>query len=88
MSNTPKPFPKGDIRRLLTLIAAIDQLGDSATLVQLERATGHNRGTIPADIEKIREQLCVNVVKEGAKYRIERLGPLLKKSGLNKCLRG
>lgn len=86
-SSKPKPFPKGDVRRYITLLSAIERLGEP-TLVQLERETGHNRGTIPADIEKIREQLCVDIVKDGACYRIENMGPLLIVTGIIKCLQG
>ena len=78
---------KGDVRRWLVLLAAIDTL-ETPTLVQLSKYTGHNKGTIPADIEKIKEQLSVVITKTGAKYRIDDWGPVLKKGGVKKHLKG
>jgi ABC-type branched-subunit amino acid transport system ATPase component len=85
--NNPKPFPKGDVRRYFTLLSAINRLGKNATLRQLVKETGHNRGTIAVDIGKMQAQLCVEIVKEGLCYRIKSLGPLLTKQGIEKCLK-
>lgn len=80
-------YPKGDVRRWFVLLTAIDILV-SPTLVNLAAFTGHNKGTIPADVEKIREQLKVDIRKIGAKYIIEDWGPILKKNGVKGCLNG
>lgn len=80
-------YKKGDLRRLIVVIGAINELGE-ASLVEIERFTGHNKGTIPTDIEKIREQLGVNIVKNGAKYSVNNWGDLLKQKGIKKVLYG
>lgn len=80
-------YGKGDIRRLFVLLAAIDQL-ERPTLVNLVNLTGHNKGTIAVDIEKIGVQLGVVIAKNGPIYRIEDWGAILKKIGVKKHLKG
>jgi biotin operon repressor len=87
MSKTVKVYPKGDVRRLFVIASAISELG-SPTLVQLAAFTGHNKGTIPTDINKLREQLGVEIEKDGAKYKLISWGDKLKQRGVKNDLRG
>ena len=80
-------YPKADARRLFVLLAAIDSL-ERATLTTLSNFTGHNKGTIDADIAKLNEQYGVSITKEDAVYRIESWGDLLKKNAVKKFLIG
>lgn len=80
-------YPRSDARKLLVLLAAIDLL-EKPTLVTLTRFTGQNKGTINADVERLREQFGVQIDKDGAVYSIRSWGEVLKKGGVKKCLRG
>lgn len=80
-------YPKADARRLFVLLAAIDFL-ERPTLTTLSDFTGHNKGTIDADIEKLREQYGVTVEKNGPVYRVGSWGDLLKKGAVKKFLQG
>jgi len=80
-------YPKADARRLFVLLSAIDHL-ERATLTTLASYTGHNKGTIDADIAKLNEQFGVSIVKEGAVYRVNSWGDLLNKRSVKKFLGG
>lgn len=80
-------YPKADARRLFVLLASIDYL-KRPTLTTLADFTGHNKGTIDADIAKLNEQYSVSITKEGAVYRVESWGDLLKKNAVKKFLQG
>ncbi|MFC3110896.1 hypothetical protein ACFQAT_28620 [Undibacterium arcticum] len=60
-------YPKGDARRLFVLLAAIDYL-ERPTLTTLTKFTGHNKGTITADVDKLRDQFGVEIHKDGPVY--------------------
>lgn len=88
MADELKPqFPRGDIRRLLRLALAMAEL-ERPTLNSLAAETGHHKQTILDDIHRMREQLGVQVEKEGAEYRLVDWGPVVKKSGIKKLLKG
>lgn len=80
-------YPKADARRLFVLLTAIDEL-ERPTLTTLAAYTGHNKGTIDADIAKLNEQFDVVIVKDGPVYRIESWGETLKKKGVKKAVHG
>lgn len=80
-------YPKADARRLFVLLAAIDKL-ERPTLTSLADYTGHNKGTIDADVAKLIEQYGVAIVKTGPVYDIESWGEILKKNGVKKVLQG
>lgn len=86
MTQTPQ-YPKGDLRRMLAVLAAIDALAP-ATLVKLAERTGIDKKTVTNLIDQAREQAGVIVVKSGAQYTIEEWGPIIKKSGAKMCLNG
>jgi hypothetical protein len=87
MLKAPPPFPKGDVRRLFVLLAAIDSL-DRPTLTTLATFTGHNKGTIDADVGRLVEQFAVRIDREGPVFRLLDWGPYLKKSPIKKLLTG
>ncbi|WP_454727930.1 MULTISPECIES: hypothetical protein [Cupriavidus] len=74
-------FPKGDVRRLMVLLAAIEAL-PRATITTLAEATAHNKGTIAADIDKLREQFGVAIAFDTPVYRLDDWGPLLRPKGV------
>lgn len=79
-------YPKGDARRLFNLLVAIDSL-DRPTLTSLAEHTGHNKGTIPADVDKLIEQYGVEIVKDDAVFRVVSWGDVLKKTGVKNILK-
>lgn len=86
MEQTPQ-YPKGDLRRMLAVLGAIDSL-ESATLVKLAERTGIDKKTVTNLIEQAREQAGVAIAKNGAVYSIEEWGPVIKKTGAKMCLTG
>lgn len=86
MPEEPKSnFPRGDVRRLLRLALAMVEL-ERATLTTLAAETGHHKQTVIDDVERLREQLGVQIEKVGAEYRLVDWGPVLKKGGIKKLL--
>jgi hypothetical protein len=86
MDQTPQ-YPKGDLRRMLAVLAAIDTL-ESATLVRLADRTGIDKKTVTNLIEQARAQAGVVVAKTGPVYTITEWGPVIKKTGARMCLTG
>lgn len=86
MNEVPQ-YPKGDLRRTLMVLGAIQEAG-GATLVQLVNRTGLDKKTISDLIAKAQEQAGVQVVKDGSRYIIESLGPVFKASGCKMALTG
>lgn len=80
-------YPKGDARRLLVLLAAIDAL-PRATITTLATRTGLNKGTIAIDIGKLRSQYGVEIDFRDHAYEIRDWGSLLRRSGVNQLLKG
>lgn len=80
-------YPKGDLRRMLSVLAAIDLMQD-ATLVKIVAKTKIDKKTVTNLIEQARVQAGVSVVKTGPVYVIEDWGPVIKKSGAKMCLTG
>jgi hypothetical protein len=86
MDQTPQ-YPKGDLRRMLAVLAAIDSL-ESATLVKLAERTGIDKKTVTNLIDQARTQAGVLIEKNGAVYSIREWGPVIKKNGARMCLTG
>lgn len=80
-------YAKGDFRRTLSVLAAIDSL-KPATLVKIVERTGIDKKTITSIIEQARVQIAVNISKNGAVYAIEDWGPVVKKTGAKMALTG
>ncbi|ELS40945.1 Uncharacterized protein ALO42_01125 [Pseudomonas syringae pv. atrofaciens] len=88
MAEESKPqYPRGDVRRLLRLALAMAEL-ERPTLNTLAAETGHHKQTILDDMPRLREQLGVMVEKEGSEYRLRDWGPVVKKAGIRKFLKG
>lgn len=86
MDQAPQ-YPKGDLRRMLSVLAAIDSM-QPATLVKIAERTGIDKKTVTNLIEQARTQAGVSITKGGAVYAIENWGPVLKKAGAKMCLTG
>ncbi|MCD5327873.1 hypothetical protein ACFFU8_09435 [Chromobacterium piscinae] len=80
-------YPKGDARRLFVLLAAIDKL-PRPTLTTLSAFTGHNKGTIDADVAKLAEQYGVEIGRDGPVFVLRSWGDVLKQQGVRKSLKG
>jgi len=80
-------YPKGDLRRMLVVLAVLNE-GNGSTLIQIAARTGLDKKTVFDLIAKAQEQAAVQIEKSGSKYFITDLGPLLKKSGVKLSLTG
>lgn len=80
-------YPKGDARRLFVLLAAIDFL-QRPTLNSISTYTGHNKGTIDHDVERLTEQFGVVISKTDMVYTVLSWGGLLTKDYVKKVLHG
>lgn len=83
---TPPQYPKGDLRRMLAVLGAIE--AGHCTLVKIVAATGLDKKTVTTLITQAGEQAHVLISKSGASYSIEAWGPVLKKEGAKKALIG
>jgi hypothetical protein len=81
------PYPKGDLRRMLVVLGAIQEAGD-ATLVQIVARTGLDKKTVSDLIGKAQEQAGVKIDKTGASYSITELGQVFKSVGVKLALQG
>ncbi|MBC8641591.1 hypothetical protein IAG25_32730 [Caballeronia sp. EK] len=79
-------FPKGDVRRLLTVAHAIATM-ERPTLSSLSAKIGHHKQSISDDVTKLRTQLGVVIEKEGAVYRLVSWGPVIKGTAVEKFLK-
>ncbi|MBP8275330.1 MAG: hypothetical protein KAX55_00355 [Propionivibrio sp.] len=81
------PYPKGDLRRMLVVLAAMD-LPQGASLVQIAERTGLDKKSVTRLIEQAREQAGVVILKRAAVYYVESWGPVVKKAGAKLALTG
>ena len=80
-------YPKGDLRRMLSVLGAIDTL-QNATLVRIAEMTGIDKKTITNLIEQAREHAGVKIEKSGPIYTVTDWGPVIKKTGAKMSLTG
>jgi len=80
-------YPKGDLRRMLSVLAAIDAIPD-ATLVKLVEKTGIDKKTVSNLIIQAGEQAGVQISKTGPIYKLEDWGPIIKRAGAKMVLAG
>lgn len=80
-------YPKGHAGRLLVVLAAIQNL-ERPTAQTVADYTGLFKGNIDSYVQRIRDELGARLRKEGAVYKLEDLGPVVKMAGLKKALDG
>lgn len=80
-------YPKGDLRRMLCVLAAIDTL-ENPTLVRIADRTGIDKKTVTYLIEQARVQAGVEIEKNGPVYKLVNWGPVIKKAGAKLALTG
>jgi hypothetical protein len=80
-------YQKGDLRRMLSVLAAIDSIPD-ATLVKVVAKTGLDKKTVTNLITQAREQAGVEIIKSGPAYTLESWGPIIKRTGAKMVLTG
>lgn len=76
-------YPKGDLRRLLAVLGAIDQLADP-TLSNISTSLGFGPTgghTVKRLMEQASEQAGVKISRTGFTYRIDDWGPALVRAG-------
>ena len=82
----PPKYPKGDLRRMLCVLAALDD--SETTLVQIARRTGLDKKTVQNLLFQAGAQAGVVIVKDGPSYAVADWGPVIKSSGARKALQG
>ena len=87
MANEIPQYPKGDLRRMLVVLAAIDT-PQGSSLVRIAQRTGLDKKSITRLIDQAGEQAAVSIAKEGAVYRIVDWGPVIKRNGAKIALSG
>lgn len=80
-------YSRGDVRRLFRLALAMAEV-ERPTLNVLAAETGHHKQTILDDMTRLREQLGIQVEKNGVEYRLIDWGPVVKRGGIKKLLQG
>lgn len=80
-------YPKGDLRRMLSVLAAIDTI-PNASLVKIAERTGIDKKTVINLIGQAGDQAGVQVVKTGPVYTLEDWGPIIKRAGAKMVLAG
>lgn len=83
----PTSYPKGDLRRMLLVLGAIDATPE-ATLVKIVARTGLDKKTVTNLIQHATEQAHVSIEKSGPVYAITDWGPVIKKTGAKMALTG
>ena len=83
----PVKYPKGDLRRMLAVLGAIEEVRD-ATLVKIAARTGIDKKTVTTLIAQAGEQAHVLIDKNGPVYVIADWGPVFKKGGAKMALTG
>lgn len=82
--NVPK-YPKGDLRRMLAVLAAIHWL-NGATLLDIVGFTGLDKKTVTRLIEQAQQQAGVQLRKKVFTYQVVDWGPIIRPDGLLKLL--
>ena len=82
-----KQYPKGDLRRMLAVLAAIDT-PQGASLVRIAADTGLDKKTVTSLIEQARTQADVAIEKDGVIYRVSNWGRIIKRAGAKMALTG
>ncbi|WP_430446306.1 MAG: MarR family transcriptional regulator [Pseudomonas piscis] len=83
----PISYPKGDLRRMLMVLGAIEAIPD-ATLVKIASKTGLDKKTVSNLIQHAAEQAHVAIEKNGPVYSVTDWGPVIKKAGAKMALTG
>ena len=85
--NDVPQYPKGDLRRMLCVLAAIDTIAD-ATLLKLVARTGIDKKTVNMLVQQAVEQAGVRIEKDVTVYRLVDWGPVIRKDGARLALIG
>lgn len=85
---TPPIYPKGDLRRMLLILAVLHQSESGVTLVNLANRTGLSKKTVTDLIASAGEQAAVEIEKIGPVYHLKNIGPVFKIDGAKKALQG
>lgn len=77
-------WPKGDLRRMLAVLVAIERSsqGEGASLLEVSRQTGLDKRTITHQLEAASTQAGVTLHKIGVRWRIHSWGPMLHREGV------
>jgi hypothetical protein len=80
-------YPKGDLRRLLAVLGAIEET-EQATLVKVVARTGLDKKTVTHLVAQAREQANVEIGKVGPVYTVEDWGPVIQPEAGRLALQG
>jgi hypothetical protein len=80
-------YPKGDLRRMLAVIAAVEAI-PQATLVKIAALTGLDKKSVTHQIAEAGKQAEVTIIKEGPVYTLKDWGPYINPVGARDTLTG
>lgn len=80
-------YPKGDFRRLLAVLGAIEEI-EQATLVKVATRTGLDKKTVINLVAQAREQVRVEIDKDGPVYTLVDWGPVIQPAAGRLALEG
>lgn len=80
-------YPKGDFRRLLAVLGAIEEI-EQATLVKVATRTGLDKKTVINLVAQAREQVKVEITKVGPVYALADWGPVIQPAAGRLALEG
>ncbi|MGZ0787263.1 hypothetical protein ACXM5X_30425 [Pseudomonas saponiphila] len=80
-------YPKGDLRRMLSVLGAIDSLPDP-TLLKIAKRTGLDKKSVTYMITQAIEQAGVKISKTGPVYKLDDWGSIIQRTGAKMVLEG
>lgn len=80
-------YPKGDLRRMLSVLAAIDSLPEP-TLLKIAKRTGLDKKSVTHLITQASEQAGVKISKAGPVYKLDDWGFIIQSAGAKMVLAG
>lgn len=80
-------YPKGDLRRMLSVLGAIDSLPDP-TLLKIAKRTGLDKKSVTHMIAQAIEQAGVKISKTGPVYKLDDWGSIIQRTGAKMVLEG
>ena len=78
-------YPKGDLRRMLSVLAAIDSMPDP-TLLKIAKRTGLDKKSVTYMIAQAIEQAGVKITKAGPVYKLDDWGAIIQRTGAKMVL--
>ena len=80
-----KSYPKGDLRQMLSALAALDD-SHAPTLLKIVARIGLDKKSVTSLLKQAEDQAGVVIEKDGAIYTLVDWGPIFKRKGAESVL--